>query len=205
MKRTVRIVAAAGLVTALSATGPIPLAFATGGSSTTVPAEGTVKSAHHKLGSADAELLAEAKADGEKNVTLMIATAPGRTEQVAEQLDGVKGGSVGRTYDRLGYVRATVPVGKADSASRPPRSSPPCRASTCGTRSGSRTRRPARTTPRARPPRRLRAPTPGRTRTPRPRTLQPALRNGRRRFREEEPPGGRVAGVGGVKIEKVTP
>ncbi|MER6981829.1 S8 family serine peptidase, partial [Streptomyces carpinensis] len=48
--------------------------------------------------------------------TMMIATAPGQTEQVARQLDAVKGGSVGRTYDKLGYVRATVPTAKADAA-----------------------------------------------------------------------------------------
>ncbi|MYX47016.1 S8 family serine peptidase, partial [Streptomyces sp. SID89] len=59
---------------------------------------------------------ASAKADGAKNVTMMIATAPGQTEQVAAQLDAVKGGSVGRTYDQVGYVRATVPTAKADAA-----------------------------------------------------------------------------------------
>ncbi|MFE7976802.1 S8 family serine peptidase [Streptomyces shenzhenensis] len=80
------------------------------------PPDPGVKPAHDKLGSDDADLLAEAKAAGEKNVTMMIATAPGRTAQVAEQLDAVKGGSVGRTYDKLGYVRATVPTGKADAA-----------------------------------------------------------------------------------------
>ena len=47
---------------------------------------------------------------------MMVATAPGQTEQVAGQLDAVKGGSVGRTYDKLGYVRATVPTAKADAA-----------------------------------------------------------------------------------------
>lgn len=104
---------AAGLVAALSAAGPIPMAFS---ATDALPADGSVKSAHDKLGSSDADLLAEAKADGAKSVTMMIATAPGQTEQVAEQLDAVKGGSVGRTYDKLGYVRATVPTGKADSA-----------------------------------------------------------------------------------------
>lgn len=33
---------------------------------------------------------------------MMIATAPGGTEQVAQQLEAVDGGSVGRTYDTLG-------------------------------------------------------------------------------------------------------
>src|SRR5689334_15877310 len=115
-RRVARIAVAAGLVTALSAAGPIPLAFSADGPSATAPADTTVKSAQHKLGSDDADLLAEARADGAKNVTMMIATAPGQTEQVAGELNAVKGGSVGRTYDKLGYVRATVPTARAESA-----------------------------------------------------------------------------------------
>ncbi|MFC8512408.1 S8 family serine peptidase [Streptomyces sp. NPDC057257] len=115
-RRVARIAVAAGLVAALSAAGPIPMAFSADGPSTTAPTDGAVKSAQDKLGSDDADLLAEAKAAGDKNVTMMIATAPGQTEQVAEKLDAVKGGSVGRTYDKVGYVRATVPTSKADSA-----------------------------------------------------------------------------------------
>ncbi|MEV8538965.1 S8 family serine peptidase [Streptomyces sp. NPDC051572] len=115
-RRVARISVAAGLVAALSAAGPIPMAFSADSPSATTSADGTVKSAAAKLGSDDADLLATAKADGDKNVTMMIATAPGATEQVAQQLDAVKGGSVGRTYDKLGYVRATVPTGRADSA-----------------------------------------------------------------------------------------
>ncbi|MDT0406051.1 S8 family serine peptidase [Streptomyces edwardsiae] len=114
-RRVARIAVAAGLVAALSAAGPIPLAMAAD-TPPAAPADADVKSAHDKLGADDADLLAEAKAAGDKNVTLMIATAPGKTEQVAAQLDAVKGGSVGRTHDRLGYVRATVPTGKADAA-----------------------------------------------------------------------------------------
>ncbi|MFI1420350.1 S8 family serine peptidase [Streptomyces sp. NPDC020731] len=114
-RRVARIAVAAGLVAALSAAGPIPLAMAAD-TPPAAPADADVKSAHAKLGSDDADLLAEAKADGAKNVTMMIATAPGKTEQVAEQLDAVKGGSVGRTHDELGYVRATVPTGRADAA-----------------------------------------------------------------------------------------
>ncbi|MGW3950538.1 S8 family serine peptidase [Streptomyces sp. NPDC004752] len=113
-RRVARIAVAAGLVAALSAAGPIPLAVAA--TTTAATADPGVKADHDKLGSDDADLLAEAKAAGEKNVTMMIATAPGRTARVAEQLDAVKGGSVGRTYDKLGYVRATVPTGKADAA-----------------------------------------------------------------------------------------
>src|SRR5881392_771935 len=101
-RRAARLAAAAGLVAALTATGPIPMAFAADADPAPTQAP---KSASDKLGAHDAELLADAKADGTKNVTMMVATDPGRTEQVAEQLDSVKGGSVGRTYDKLGYVR----------------------------------------------------------------------------------------------------
>ncbi|AZQ34788.1 serine protease [Streptomyces cyaneochromogenes] len=111
-RRAALIAVAAGLVAALSAAGPIPMAVAA--DSAPAASEPSVKSAHDKLGSNDADLLAEAKADGDKNITMMVATAPGQTEKVAEQLDAV--GSVGRTYDKLGYVRATVPTGKADKA-----------------------------------------------------------------------------------------
>ncbi|MFH8494519.1 S8 family serine peptidase [Streptomyces coeruleorubidus] len=115
-RRVARVAVAAGLVAALSAAGPVPLAFAADEPGASVPADADVKSAHDKLGSGDADLLAEAKADGDKTVTMMIATAPGQTEQVAGQLDAVKGGSVGRSDDKLGYVRATVPTSRADSA-----------------------------------------------------------------------------------------
>lgn len=113
-RRAARIAAAAGLVAALCATGAVP-AFAAG----TVDgprATPQVKSADQKLGSADAELLQEAKSKGDKTVTVMVATAPGETKQVAQQLDGVQGASVGQTYDKLGYVRATLPTDKAEAA-----------------------------------------------------------------------------------------
>ncbi|MEU3898432.1 S8 family serine peptidase [Streptomyces sp. NPDC045251] len=115
-RRAARVAVATGLAAALCAVGPIPLAFAADGPQVVPPADASVKTADDKLGSHDADLLAEAKTDGTKNVTMMVATAPGKTEQVAKELDAVGGGSVGRTYDELGYVRATVPTGKADAA-----------------------------------------------------------------------------------------
>ncbi|MGC0210944.1 S8 family serine peptidase [Streptomyces levis] len=115
-RRVARIAVAAGLVAALSAAGPVPMVLAADGPGAAAPADPDVKSAHDKLGSDDADLLAEAKADGDKTVTMMIATAPGQTEQVSGQLDAVKGGTVGRADDKLGYVRATVPTSRADAA-----------------------------------------------------------------------------------------
>ncbi|WP_431989311.1 S8 family serine peptidase [Streptomyces albogriseolus] len=114
-RRAARIAVAAGLVAALSAAGPVPLALAADGPAA-APADADVKSAHDKLGSHDAELLAEAKAEGAKHVTMMIATAPGKTAQVTEEIESLRGASVGRFDDKLGYVRATVPTGKADAA-----------------------------------------------------------------------------------------
>ncbi|MFD4858303.1 S8 family serine peptidase [Streptomyces atratus] len=113
-RRVARVAAAAGLVAALAATGAAPVFAADD------PAPAPVKSAADgatadKLGSADADVLAKAKAKGEKNVTMMVATAPGATEQVTEQLDAVKGSVLGRAYDKLGYVRATVPTASAEA------------------------------------------------------------------------------------------
>ncbi|MFF2960728.1 S8 family serine peptidase [Streptomyces sp. NPDC057963] len=115
-RRAARVAAAAGLVAALAATGTAPVFAA----DAPVPAPAPVKSApkgatSDKLGAADADILAKAKADGEKNVTMMVATAPGATEQVTKQLDAVKGSVLGRAYDKLGYVRVTVPTASAEA------------------------------------------------------------------------------------------
>ncbi|WP_069465158.1 S8 family serine peptidase, partial [Actinacidiphila rubida] len=122
-RRAARIALAAGLVAALSAAGP---SFAAADSAPKAPATATPaagapgadapgKDAADKLGSNDASLLEKAKADGDRNVTFMVATAPGQTGPVTSKLHA-EGASVGMTYDALGYVRATVPTGKADAA-----------------------------------------------------------------------------------------
>ncbi len=103
-----------GLAAALAASGAAP-AFAADD-----PAPAPVKPAAtsdrgDKLGTADAEILAKAEAKGEKNITMMVATTPGATEQVSKQLDAVEGSVLGQTYDKLGYVRASVPTKSAES------------------------------------------------------------------------------------------
>ncbi|MFF0060987.1 S8 family serine peptidase [Streptomyces sp. NPDC005279] len=115
-RRVARIAAAASLVTALIAAGAAP-AFSAAPADDPAGTPGVkAKSSSDKLGSADADLLAQAEAKGEKSVTVMVATAPGATEQVAGQLDAVQGAVVGRTFDQLGYVRATLPTAKAEAA-----------------------------------------------------------------------------------------
>ncbi|MFD0021986.1 S8 family serine peptidase [Streptomyces sp. NPDC058382] len=113
-RRAARVAAAAGLVAALAATGVAPVFAADD------PATAPVKAASDgapadKLGTADADVLAKARAKGEKNITMMVATAPGATEQVSKQLGAVKGSVLGRAYDKLGYVRATVPTSSAEA------------------------------------------------------------------------------------------
>ncbi|WP_327275213.1 S8 family serine peptidase [Streptomyces sp. NBC_01224] len=111
-RRAARVAAAAGLVAALAATGAAPVFAA----DDPAPVKSAAKSATaDKLGTADADILAKAKAKGEKNITMMVATAPGATEQVTKQLDAVKGSVLGRAYDKLGYVRATVPTASAEA------------------------------------------------------------------------------------------
>ncbi|MGW6540714.1 S8 family serine peptidase [Streptomyces sp. NPDC055051] len=112
-RRAARIAAAAGLVTALVAAGAAPVLAAD--DPVTTPPVKTAEPAD-KLGATDAQRLAEAEAAGEPHVTILVATAPGATEQVADQLDAVPGGSVGNRNDELGYVRATLPTGKAEAA-----------------------------------------------------------------------------------------
>ena len=66
-------------------------------------------SARDKLGQADRDLLAEAVADGDKTVTLILATKTGEAGDVAASVEDL-GGTVGKRVDRIGYVRATVPT-----------------------------------------------------------------------------------------------
>lgn len=114
-RRVARIAVAAGLVAALTTAGAVP-AFAHDDPWTVAAGRGPAKSAPAKLGSQDAALLAKAKSRGDSTVTMMIATAPGKTGQVEKKLEGIAGASVGQAYDKLGYVRATVPTAQADTA-----------------------------------------------------------------------------------------
>ncbi|MCX5397034.1 S8 family serine peptidase [Streptomyces sp. NBC_00102] len=108
-RRVARVAAAAGLVAALATAGTAPVFAADDPAATPVKPSATSDSGD-KLGKSDAEVLAQAQAQGEKSVTLMVATKPGATEQVKSQLDAVSGAVPGITYDKLGYVRATVPT-----------------------------------------------------------------------------------------------
>ncbi|GLF93680.1 S8 family serine peptidase [Streptomyces yaizuensis] len=115
-RRAARVSAAAALVTALVAGGAVPAFAAAPGDDPWTDGGAKAAQTSEKLGAADEELLAQAEAEGDKTVTVMIATKPGETEQVARQIDAVEGAMVGKTFDRLGYVRATIPTKRAESA-----------------------------------------------------------------------------------------
>src|SRR6478752_6304740 len=147
-RRAARIAAAAGLAAALAASGASPVLAAD--DPAVPPVKPAATSAEgDKLGEADADVLAKAEAKGEKNITMMVATTPGATEKVAEQLDSVKGSVVGQTYDKFGYVRTTVRPrvtgSPGRSSRRPPEVTRP------------RTRTPPRRTRTTRPSRRARS------------------------------------------------
>ncbi|WP_082495470.1 S8 family serine peptidase [Aeromicrobium sp. Leaf291] len=69
--------------------------------------------ASDKLGQADRELLADARSDGAKRVTVMIATERKATKAVVDSLESA-GAWVGRVDDKLGYVRASVPTSRVE-------------------------------------------------------------------------------------------
>lgn len=62
-----------------------------------------------KIGQADRQLLAQARRDGDKRVTVMLATERKATKDVVASLKSA-GGWIGRVDDKLGYVRASVPT-----------------------------------------------------------------------------------------------
>ena len=65
------------------------------------------------LGQADQQKLAEARRDGTKRVTVMIATERKQTAAVVSALKSA-GAWVGMVEDKLGYVRASVPTSKVE-------------------------------------------------------------------------------------------
>ncbi len=81
-----------------------------------VPSAGAAKAkVKDTLGAHDRDLLAAAQAKGTKTVTVMIVTGRGKTKGVAGQIRKL-GGFVGKTDDKLGYVRATLPTSKVTAA-----------------------------------------------------------------------------------------
>ena len=71
------------------------------------------------LGSHDLELLAEAEANREQDVTVIVATDKGKAKDVAAELKKL-GGVIGKQVDGVGYVRARVPTSAVLKAAKLP-------------------------------------------------------------------------------------
>jgi subtilisin family serine protease len=65
----------------------------------------------------DRELLAEARADGDKTVTLLVASKAGANKTVVSGLTGL-GATVAKRDDDVSYLRAVVPIARAEQAAR---------------------------------------------------------------------------------------
>ena len=67
-----------------------------------------------KLSAHDRELLAEAKANGESQITLLIASVPGKNNAVASAVKGL-GGKVNYRDDDISYLRVLVAFDKVEA------------------------------------------------------------------------------------------
>ncbi|HLE30219.1 MAG TPA: hypothetical protein VI793_18990, partial [Anaerolineales bacterium] len=65
----------------------------------------------------DGELLAEARAQGDSTVTLLIASQPGANRKVVSGIQGL-GGTVRYRDDDVSYIRAIVPIDHVEAAAR---------------------------------------------------------------------------------------
>lgn len=91
---------------------------ATALSITSAPSVAAPNGAGAGLDKHDRALLAEAVADGERTVTLLIASRRGANRTVLDGLAAVGGVAVGKRDDDISYLRVTVPAGKAEQAAR---------------------------------------------------------------------------------------
>ena len=69
------------------------------------------------LGRHDRELLAEARVNGDRTITLLIASRPGANSSVARGVEAL-GGRIDFRDDALGYLNAVVPIDRAEQAAR---------------------------------------------------------------------------------------
>src|SRR5215207_3190040 len=102
-RRTLAVV----LTTAMAATAT-SLAFSAPASAEPVP-QAPKEAPADTLGAHDMDLLAEARANNEKTVMLIVATDKGEAGDVAKALQAL-GGDIAKRQDRVGYVRAQVPI-----------------------------------------------------------------------------------------------
>src|SRR3712207_2966289 len=72
------------------------------------------KGKERKLSSHDRELLEQARREGKREVTLLIAAEEGQDAAVAQGVEAL-GGAVEVANEAIGYVQVTVPVEQAEA------------------------------------------------------------------------------------------
>jgi hypothetical protein len=70
-----------------------------------------------KLSPDDQALLEQARARGETEVVLLVATAPGRSAEVAARIESI-GGDIRSHHENLDYLSASVPLDKVEAVAR---------------------------------------------------------------------------------------
>ncbi|MGW5667396.1 S8 family serine peptidase [Micromonospora sp. NPDC003776] len=111
----------AGFAASVVAAGAITLTAGTTSASAAPQAPVKAPKGHgaDKLGSHDHELLAQARAKGDKRVVLIVATEKGQAGTVADQLRKL-GATVAKEVDGVGYIRASVPTDAVLQAAKLP-------------------------------------------------------------------------------------
>ena len=70
-----------------------------------------------KLSPDDQALLEQARARGETEVVLLVATAPGRSAEVAARVESM-GAVIRSHHENLDYLSASVPLDKVEAVAR---------------------------------------------------------------------------------------
>jgi hypothetical protein len=70
-----------------------------------------------RLSPDDQALLAQARARGDRDVVLLVATAPGRSSEVAALIESM-GGVIRSHHENLDYLSASVPLDMVEDVAR---------------------------------------------------------------------------------------
>lgn len=111
-KRLVSLAAVMALTVAAFGTVATPASFAASAAN-----QGTANGVGNGLSKHDRELLADAVANGDTSVTMLVASRPGANPTVASGLASL-GAVVSYRDDDVSYIRAVVPANKADAVAR---------------------------------------------------------------------------------------
>src|SRR4051794_6153023 len=115
-RRTLEAVLVAGVTLGVAALGAVPASAAQNPPEPPAVAKAATNAG---LSGHDQQLLAEARSAKRKRVTVILLADKGKTSSLDAQVEGL-GGTVTRSSDKVGYVRATVPTGVVERVAKLP-------------------------------------------------------------------------------------